>query len=264
MNELQPPDTQILTRRDGATIAYRHLEGDNPGIVFLHGLNSDKDGTKAVALLDLCRREGRGFLAMDMFGHGESSGDFMDGTISRWVDDVYDVMLQVCSGPQVVVGSSMGGWIMLRVALEQPSLVSGLIGIAAAPDFTEDLMWAAMSAADREHLQSHGFIEQPSEYSDDPYIISLKLIEDGRENLVLRAPIPITKPVHLLHGQQDDDVPWRVSLDVQDKVEGEDVTVTLVKDGDHRLSREQDLDLLRLVAIRMMKESSSMAAVERA
>lgn len=260
MNDLQIPDTQILTRQDGATIAYRQLEGDGPGVVFLHGLNSDKDGTKSLCLLDLCRRERRAFVAMDMYGHGESSGNFADGTISRWTEDVIEVMSQVCTGPQILVGSSMGGWVMIRTATKVPSLVGGLVGIAAAPDFTEDLMWASMSASDQQTLTSQGQINLPSEYSGDPYVISLGLIEDGRDNLVLRNLIEISQPVHLLHGQKDDDVPWELALTLEQKLESEHVTVTLIKDGDHRLSRAQDLALLEAIVLRMFALSSGTEA----
>lgn len=264
MNDLTVSYRQILTRDDGATIAYWHIPGESPGVVFLHGLNSDKGGTKSLALMDFCRRQGRSYLAMDMFGHGESSGDFVNGTISRWTDDVVDILSRTLTEPQILVGSSMGGWVMLLVAKRLPSLVSGLIGIAAAPDFTEDLMWASMSSQDREHITTLGHVELPSDYSDEPYIISYNLIEDGRKNLVLRAPLSIIQPVILLHGQHDTDVPWRTSLDLQKMLQSERVTVTLVKDGDHRLSRPQDLALLEASVSTMLNSLLFEGAGERA
>lgn len=245
--------TNILTRPNGSTIAYQSVEGTGIGLVFLHGLHSDKSGTKSHHLMEYCRKVGHPFLALDMYGHGDSSGNFEDGTISQWTEDVIDVMDQVCPQPQILIGSSMGGWVMLRVAQQHPDRVAGLIGIAAAPDFTEDLMWAKMSAAERKELTRSGFIASPSEYGDEPYRISLGLIEDGRKNLVLRSPLEIDRPVHLIHGQQDSDVPWQTALRLQDNLTSSRVLVTLLADGDHRLSRGTDLDLLERVADHMIQ-----------
>lgn len=207
--------------------------------------------------MECCLKTGRAFTSLDMFGHGESSGSFPEGTISQWTADVIDVMSHVCSGPQVLVGSSMGGWVMLRVAQIRPESVAGLIGIAAAPDFTEDLMWADLSENDRQQLVDSGSITLPSEYGEEPYLISLRLIEDGRQNLVLRAPLDIKKPIHLIHGKKDADVPWQTALKLQEVLTAENVLVTLVGDGDHRLSRKSDLILLEATVEHMLCRDAS-------
>jgi pimeloyl-ACP methyl ester carboxylesterase len=236
---MSPPP--LLTRADGHTLAYDRLTGAGPAVVFLHGLNSDRGGTKALALADHCRRAGRAFVRFDMFGHGQSSGAFTDGCISRWTEDAAAVIDQLTQGPVVLVGSSMGGWVMLRAALARPERVGGLLGIAAAPDFTEDLMWAQFSADQRAALAGQGYVDLPSDYADGPYRISRRLIEDGRRNLVLRGAIPFTGPVRLAHGQRDASVPWRTSLKLAERLDSTDVQTLLIKDGDHRLSRPQDL-----------------------
>jgi pimeloyl-ACP methyl ester carboxylesterase len=233
-----------LARPDGTTIAYDRAEGRSPTVVFLHGLNSDRCGTKAEALAAHCRTRGLGFVRFDMFGHGQSSGRFEDGTISRWVDDTLAVIDGLTAGPVVLVGSSMGGWVGVRAAMARPARVAGVFGIAAAPDFTEELMWAQFSDAQRNALMREGIVELPSDYDDRPYRISRALIEDGRRNLVLRAPVPIACPVCLLHGQADASVPWLVSLKLAQQIVGDDVEVVLIKGGDHRLSRPQDLQRL--------------------
>ena len=233
------PQTGILARPDGATIVYDKIDGASPGLVFLHGLNSDRGGTKAQALAQHCSETGRSFLAFDMFGHGNSSGNFIDGGISRWTDDTVFVLDELVDNPQILVGSSMGGWVMLLAALARPHKVAGLIGIAAAPDFTEDLMWDTLSEQQRQDLIEHGAIEKPNDYEDEPYVVSKHLIDDGRSRLVLRNPIEITVPVRLIHGQQDTDVPWNSALRLSDALE-----IILVKNGDHRLFRPQDLTRL--------------------
>lgn len=231
----------ILTRPDGATIAYNRLAGRVPGVVFLGGFRSDMTGTKAMALEGFCRRRGQAFLRFDYRGHGASSGRFEDGTIGAWADDALLCFDRLTQGPQVLVGSSMGGWIMLLVARARLARVHGLVGIAAAPDFTEDLMWDAFMPEERARLQRDGVIEQTSDYSTEPHHITLRLIEDGRRHLLLRAPIPIDCPVRLLHGINDADVPWETSTRLAQNLEGPDVTVLLIKGGDHRLSSEPDL-----------------------
>ncbi len=234
-------------RSDGAVIAYERegaRDERNPGIVFLHGLKSDRGGTKAEALARHAGVRGYGFLRFDMFGHGASSGRFEDGGISRWVEDAVAVLDELTTGPQVLIGSSMGGWVMVKTAMARPERVSGLVGIAVAPDFTEDLMWAGFDASQRDALAMAGVVELPSEYEDGPYRISRHLIEDGRKNLVLRNEIPIACPVRLIHGQQDTAVPWETSLKLAARIKGGNVETHLVKDGDHRLSRPQDLERL--------------------
>lgn len=231
----------ILARGDGASIAYRASQGRGPGVVFLHGFHSDMAGSKALALEEFCRARGQAFTRFDMYGHGDSSGDVADGTIGRWKEDALAV-LDALQGPQVLVGSSLGGWIALLAALERRAQVVGLVGIAAAPDFTEDLMWKDFDEAQRRSMLETGRVVLPNCYEPDkPWTIKRSLIEDGRNHLLLRDAINLYCPVRLIHGQRDEDVPWRTALAIADSLAGEDVEVTLVKDGDHRLSRDQDL-----------------------
>ena len=235
------PPPEYLPLPDGARLAYRRLVGDGPGIVFLSGFASDMTGTKGAALSDWAQACGRALLRFDYAGHGQSSGAFRDGTIGRWTAGALAVLDRLTTGPQILVGSSMGGWIMLLAALARPDRVAGLIGIAAAPDFTEDLMWAAMPRETRDRLLADGVIREPSQYQEAPLEITRALIEDGRRHLLLRGPIDIRCPVRLLHGMADPDVPWETSARLADQLASTDVTVTLIKDGDHRLSREEDL-----------------------
>lgn len=225
-------------------IAYEALPGTGPTVVFLGGLRSEMTGTKASFLRAWCEARGRGFLRFDYTGHGASDGRFEDGSIGAWAADSRSVIEAATSGPLVLVGSSMGGWVMIEVALAIPGRVAGLVGIAAAPDFTEELMWEAFSDAQKAALAADGAVTLPNPYDPAGYRIGRALIEDGRTRLRLRAPIPITAPARLLHGQKDAEVPWQTSLRLAERLAGEDVRVTLIKDGDHRLSREQDLALL--------------------
>ena len=233
--------SRILTRPDGATIAYHRLEGRSPGVVFLCGFLSDMAGTKALALDALCRARGQGYLRFDYQGHGESSGAFVDGTIGDWTEDALAAFDALTEGPQVLVGSSMGGWIALLLALARKERIAGLVAVAPAPDFAEDLMWGAYNEAKRATLLSDGLIEEPSDYGEEPYRITRALIEDGRSHLLLCAPIALDCPVRILHGTRDDSVPWERSLTLADALASDDVEITLVKDGDHRLSEEPDL-----------------------
>ncbi len=233
-----------LERPGGHTIAYRATPGKRPGVVFLGGFVSDMTGTKAAALDGFCRGDGRAYARFDYLGHGASSGRFADGTIGRWADDAIAVIDACTQGPQVLVGSSMGGWIMLLAALARPARVCGLVGVAAAPDFTEDLLWAGFDAAGREALMRDGAVELPSDDGDEPITISRTLIEDGRDHLLLGDAIPITCPVRLLQGMADTSVPWRTALALADRLAGTDVEVVLIKGGDHRLSEPADLERL--------------------
>jgi pimeloyl-ACP methyl ester carboxylesterase len=238
-----PPET--LTLPDGTRIAYRRLAASasdgRPGIVFLSGFASDMTGTKGTALAAWAQERGQALLRFDYSGHGQSSGAFRDGTIGRWTQDALAAIDRLTAGRQILVGSSMGGWIMLLAALARPDRIGGLIGIAAAPDFTEDLMWAAMQPMTRSRLLAEGVIYQPSKYQGAPLEISRTLIEEGRQHLVLRGPVDIRCPVRLLQGMADPDVPWQTSVRLAERLTGDDVTVTLIKDGDHRLSRAEDL-----------------------
>ena len=234
----------ILTREDGATIAYHRRAGKGPGIVFLGGFMSDMTGTKARRLDAFCAARGQAYLRFDYFGHGASSGDFAVATVGRWKDDALAALDQLTDGPQILVGSSLGGWLMLLTALARPGRVAGLVGIAAAPDATEDLMWARFPPDLRDVLMREGAARLPSEYSPDGYLFTRKLIEEGRDHLLMRGPIALDCPVRLLHGMKDADVPWQTSVALAEKLRGRDVRITLVKDGDHRLSTESDLALL--------------------
>ncbi len=230
-----------LTRVDGATIAYHRSEGKAPGVMFLGGFMSDMNGIKATTLEHHCRASGRAFVRFDYFGHGESSGRFEDGTIGRWRDDALTVLDEIAQGPQILVGSSMGGWIMLLVALARHERVRALVGVATAPDFTEDLLHAKFDAGQRAALARDGVLELPSDYGDRPYPISHRLIVEARQHLLLGAPIALNCPIRLLQGMKDHDVPWPHALRLIERIEGGNVELTLIKDGDHRLSRPEDL-----------------------
>jgi pimeloyl-ACP methyl ester carboxylesterase len=231
----------ILPRQDGATIAYHRLGGRGPGVLFLGGFHSDMTGTKASFLEEYCGRRGHAYVRFDYFGHGASSGDISLGTIGRWAEDAVAVLDALTEGRQILIGSSMGGWIMLLAALARVERIHALVGIAAAPDFTEGLVWARLDAAQRDELRETGAVTLPSLYDPAGYTHRLGLFEDGRRNLVMHAEIPIFCPVRLLHGMSDDAVPWQTSLRLADRLKSQDVAVTLVKDGDHRLSSGPDL-----------------------
>ncbi|GHC30658.1 alpha/beta hydrolase [Gemmobacter nanjingensis] len=234
---------EFLTTPQGRRIAYHRTAGKGPGVVFLGGFKSDMTGTKAVHLQAWAEAQGRAFLRFDYSGHGQSSGDFLDGCIGDWAEDAIAAVASLTEGAQILVGSSMGGWMALLVARAMPERVAGLIGIAAAPDFTEDLMWAGFTEAERAAVMA-GRLEQPSEYSDEPYVITRKLIEDGRNRLVLRTPLPLPFPVRLLQGTADVDVPPAVALRLLDHAESPDLRLSLVKGADHRFSTPECLDLI--------------------
>jgi pimeloyl-ACP methyl ester carboxylesterase len=229
---------------DGRRIAYRLSPGRAPGVVFLGGFRSDMTGTKAQFLEAWARAAGRGFLRFDYTGHGASSGDFRGGGIGDWAADARDAVLRLTEGPQVLVGSSMGGWIALLLARRMPARVAGLVGIAAAPDFTEDAIWAGLDARQRAELETAGEVLLPSDYDAEPYPVTRRLIEDGRRNLVLREPLHLPFPVRLLHGTADRDVPAEVALRLLGHARGADVRLTLVKDAEHRFSAPANLALL--------------------
>ncbi|HYZ32448.1 MAG TPA: alpha/beta hydrolase [Crenalkalicoccus sp.] len=233
-----------LDRGDGVELAWRRRPGRAPGVAFLGGFNSDMTGTKAAWLDGLCAARGQAFLRLDYSGHGASGGRFEDGTIGRWAGDAAAVLDALAEGPQVLVGSSMGGWIALLLALRPAARwrVTGLIGIAAAPDFTARIA-ANLSAEAKAALARDGVWHRPSAYGE-PYPITRALLEDGERHLLLDRRIAIAAPVRLLQGQRDPDVPWQTALRLADAIAGGEVQVTLVKDGDHRLSRPQDLALL--------------------
>jgi pimeloyl-ACP methyl ester carboxylesterase len=231
----------ILTRRDAATIAYRRLAGRSPGVVFCPGFHSDMTGTKASFLEDYCRSRGHTYVRFDYFGHGRSSGDIAHGTIGRWADDAIAVLDELTEGPQIIVGSSMGGWVMLLAALARSERIHALVGIAPAPDFTEDLAWPRLTQAQQEECRRSGSVTVPAKYDPAGYTYTRDLFDDGRRHLVMRAEIPLTCPVRLLHGMRDDAVPWQTSLRLTERLASRDVIVALIKEGDHRLSSQADL-----------------------
>ncbi len=235
-----------LQRDDGNYLAYARTPGKSPTVVFLGGFRSDMTGTKAVALEAWAEKRGQAFLRFDYLGHGQSSGRFEDGTIGRWKDDSLAAIDALTEGKLVLVGSSMGGWLSLLTAQARPELLAGLVLIAAAPDFTERMLLGGLSAEDRAALQRDGRLERPSQYSPEPSVFTWKLIEEGRNHLLLDKPLKLPCPVRLLHGQSDPDVPWEYSLQIARHLDAPEVISTFVKGGDHRLSTPADI--ARLIA----------------
>jgi pimeloyl-ACP methyl ester carboxylesterase len=235
---------QYLITPEGRRLAWRGHPGQGRGILFLGGFRSDMTGTKAAHLADWAAAAGRPFLRFDYSGHGASDGAFEAGAIGDWFEDARAVLDALTEGPQVLVGSSMGGWIALLLARAFPDRVAGLVTVAAAPDFTEDSMWAGFTPAEREALLRDGRVEQPSAYSAAPTLITHRLIEEGRDRLVLRDPLFLPFPVRLLQGTADADVPPSVALRLMDHAEGPDIRLTLVKGADHRFSTPACLGLI--------------------
>jgi pimeloyl-ACP methyl ester carboxylesterase len=234
----------LLERPDGERVAWKKVEGGGPTVVWLGGFKSDMTGTKAQALADWAHERHRAYVRFDYFGHGASTGDFAAGTISRWRRDAMAVMAELTQGDLVLVGSSMGGWIACLAAMVIPERIKGMVLIAPAPDFTEKLMGPEIPPEGRAALEADGVWLRPSEYGD-PYPITRNLLEDGaRWSILGGEPIPLTMPVRILQGGNDPDVPWRHALELANGLKGEDVVFTLIKDGDHRLSRPQDLERL--------------------
>lgn len=232
-----------LDRGDGTELAWTLHQGTGPAIVFLPGFRSDMTGDKASGLAAFAAGRGHTMLRFDYSGHGASGGSFLDGCIGAWAADALTAIDRLTTGPLILVGSSMGGWIALLTALARPDRVRAVVGIAAAPDFTQRLMWDAMAPAERDTLLREGVLHVPSQYGE-PTPITRHLIEEGRNHLLLHAPIRFSGAVRLLHGQADPDVPWEFAPKIAAAVTSSDVQVTLIKDGDHRLSRPQDLALL--------------------
>lgn len=225
---------------DGRRIAFRHLRGDGPTIVFLPGYMSDMSGGKATALFDWAQRSGRACLLLDYSGCGMSDGEFADGSLSRWRDEVLELVARQCENRVILVGSSMGGWLMLMVGEALKDRLAAMVGIASAPDFSE---WG-YDAAQKAQLAAGSTVFEDNPYGPEPTPTHSLFWQDAQANRLLGRDIAIDCPVHLLHGQQDADVPWRTSLDLAAAIRSDAVKVTLVKDGDHRLSRAQDIDLL--------------------
>ena len=237
------PPVQTLTTAQGRLLAYHQTTGIGSGVIFLGGYRSDMGGTKAVALEAWAKARGRAFLRFDYGGHGGSGGDFTELGIADWFDDAR-AALNLTQGPQVLVGSSMGGWLALLLARACPERIAGLIGIAAAPDFTEDSLLPSLTAAERADMARVGRIERPSGYADGPYIFTQRLIDQGRANLVLRAPLALPFPTRFLQGTADTDVPVAVAQRLFDHASGPDIRLTLVKGADHRFSTPDCLALI--------------------
>lgn len=233
----------FLTTAQGRKLAYHKTEGVGPTVVFLGGLKSDMEGTKAIHLEDWCRARGQSFLRFDYSGHGESSERFEDGCIGDWHEDTLAAVDALTEGPLVIVGSSMGGWQALLLAKARAERIKGMVTIAAAPDFTEDGYWANFTDAQKVTLENVGQVELPSDYME-PYIITKRMIEDGREQLVLRDTLPLPFPVRFLQGTEDTAVTRETALLLLDHAEGDDLRLTLVKGADHRFSDEPCLALI--------------------
>src|SRR5262245_41673777 len=259
MNEPHLIFIRVDSDKNDRPIAVRERKGANPGLFWFGGFKSDMKGTKAEALDRWAGKEGRACLRFDYSGHGESGGSFTEGTIGRWLEESHAVFAAFCSGPQIVVGSSMGGWIALLLArllkerttssrpdadarVETPPSLAGLVLIAPAVDFTEILMWRKFPRSVKHELEQTGVWARPSAYSDQPYLITRELIEEGRRHLLLDHMIEPGCPVRILQGVKDPDVPWSHATELVSRIARDDVVLTLVKDGDHRLSRPEDLE----------------------
>jgi pimeloyl-ACP methyl ester carboxylesterase len=230
---------------NNTTLAYRKTPGKNPGVIFCSGFMSDMNGSKALALEQFCREQKRAYVRFDYRGRGQSLTANVVGTIGEWRDDALAILDTLTEGEQILVGSSMGGWIMLLLALARPERIAGLIGIAAGTDFTEELIWNKFSSAQRATLLRDGIIREAHAHGAEPYVITCELIEDGRRHLLLPQKIICDKPVRLLHGLMDTEVPWQNSIRLAEQLSAQDVRIHFIKDGDHRLSRPADLLLLQ-------------------
>ena len=237
------PVIRFLDRPDGEQVAFirREAQAGKANVLWLGGFKSDMNGTKVLALDAWAQATGRGLLRFDYFGHGKSSGDFEDGTIGRWREDALAVIDELTSGPQILVGSSMGGWISLLAAKERASRLAGMLLIAPAPDFTSALMWPGFSEEIRQTIKTTGRFEEPSPYDDETFIVTKTLIEEGENWSVLGHPIFFDGPVRILQGARDESVPWDHARKCLDVLTSEDMVFTLIKSGDHRLSSGPEL-----------------------
>ena len=250
MNDVCLKFLEVGTGKAARRIAVRHSDGMPPALFWLGGFRSDMRGTKAQALAQWARAQQRAVTRFDYSGHGESGGDFREGTIGRWLEEATAVFDAFCRGPQIVVGSSMGGWLALLLTREiaaraqSAASIAGLVLIAPAVDFTEELMWNRFAPEVRRQIEETGLYARPSQYSTEPYLITRALIEDGRNHLLLESMIETGCPVRILQGVQDPDVPWGHAVELTTRFARDDVVLTLVKDGDHRLSRPEDIERL--------------------
>lgn len=241
-----------LKLKNGEQLAYHKSAGKEPGIIFMGGFRSDMTGEKAVAMEAFCKKRRQAFVRFDYEGHGKSSGAFADGTIGTWKEDALSVLGKLTEGPQILVGSSMGGWLALLVAREKPKRVAGIIGIASAPDFTEHLLWEKLTGPQQEELKRKGRVMVPSDMGE-PYPITQKFITEGRNHLLLHQEIGVRCPVRLLHGMKDEDVPWEISLAINEKLASKDVKTILIEDGNHRLSTLTDIKKLLRVTEKLLE-----------
>jgi len=245
-----PAFAEFITGPQGS-IAYARQVGHAPGVMFLHGFNSDMQGQKAVALAEFCSERGQAYLRFDCRAHGQSGGDFADFTIGGALEDALYVFDHLTEGPQILAGSSMGGWLAFLLALARPERVHTIIGLAPAPDFTDDMFAEDLTPEQQDVVMAKGYIELPSIYGGT-YVVSKKLIEEGRRNFVIDKLSQIKCPLRILHGQQDADVKWQQSLDIAARWGSDDVQVNLIKSGDHRLSEPADLQLLRHTLMQLL------------
>lgn len=237
---MQPSFLELQDRR----LAYHLTEGREPGVIFMGGFRSDMTGSKAMALESWCRARGQRFLRFDYTGHGQSSGQFRDGTIGGWAQDALDMLDQRGAGRNVIVGSSMGAWVALLVMQQRRERVAGFVGVASAPDFTERLIWQNLQPEQKKDLMEKGVFYAPSCYGEEPYPIMRMLIEESRHHLLLHKAIDLPVPVRLLHGTHDRDVPWHMSVTLLESLKTDDASLRLIKGGDHRLSNPAQLEML--------------------
>ncbi len=234
----------FLELSDNNYIAYVLNKGKLPCVIFLGGFKSDMTGTKATALEVYCKKQGQMFIRFDYIGHGKSSGNFIDGTIGQWKSDALAIIDKLGAGKNILVGSSMGAWIALLCALERKDKIAGFVGIASAPDFTERLIWEKFTDKQKEQIKSDGVYYAPSCYGEEPYPITLKLIEEARQHLLLSDEISLDVPVTLLHGMEDEDVPWQTAITLAENFTTKNVLVNFIKNGNHRLSEPEQLDMI--------------------
>lgn len=247
------PDIKYLTTDHGTRLAYRKSEGEGCGVIWCGGFMSDMEGSKAIALEELCQQMGRPYVRFDYQGHGASDGKFEDGTIGLWQQDAMAVLDQLTTGPQVLVGSSMGGWISLLTLKKRAERIAAFVGVAAAPDFTLR-HWINLTPQQQQDVLTKGKVLIDSDYGPDPYTFSKALFDDGANNLVMTRPIETDIPIRLIQGTADPDVPWQTALDIADIVTSENTEAIIIPEGDHRLSREIDLSRLKRIVKEVLTE----------
>lgn len=245
----------FLETDDGVRLAYEKTQGEGVGVVFCGGFMSDMTGSKATALEAHCKERGKPFVRFDYMGHGQSSGVFAQGRIGSWAQNTIQILDDITQGSQILIGSSMGGWMMFLAALARPERVKGLIGIAAAPDFPSRLMWEKLNDDQRHELEDKGIIHIPSDY-DEPYPIRYDFIQESREQNLLDDVIPVTCPVHLIHGMADADVPWEYAPIIANQLASDQVEISMVKSGEHSMSDESNITLILSTLDNMWKTVS--------